>query len=200
MRDTKTDPYTDEEIETIMEGIRTEIEKSFTDTDRSYIAMVEGIFKECGEIKRSVDMERLGYTNVDEKQYYFPIARADIAQTIEQESWQTTKRLVEAFGGEQHEESPQTVREKCQSEQKSTETVLFSLVGIGRKRWRKGRRFLGGADLRVTGRAAVTVGSYRRKSPGTAWWFHRAEPRRPRHREGSPPERVPPRRAYRTER
>ena len=87
-RNTKTDPYTNEEIETIMDGIRTEIEKSFTDTDRSYIAMVEGIFKECGEIKRGVDMERLGYTNVDEKQYYFPIARADIAQTIEQESWQ----------------------------------------------------------------------------------------------------------------
>lgn len=62
---------------------------------------------------------------VYERQYDRPHVELSLSRAaeIEQESWQTTKRLVEAFGGEQHEESPQTVREKCQSEQKSTETV-----------------------------------------------------------------------------
>ncbi len=87
-RDLKSHPYTEAELEAIMKDIRAEIDKSLNDTDRAYIKMVEGIFKECGEIKRDVDMKRLGETNVDETQYYFPIARADIAQTIEQESWQ----------------------------------------------------------------------------------------------------------------
>lgn len=87
-RDLKNHPYTDIELEAIMKEIRTEIEKSLNDLDRAYIEMVEGIFSECGKIKRDVDMKRNGDTNVDEDQYYFPIARADVAQTIEQESWQ----------------------------------------------------------------------------------------------------------------
>jgi len=87
-RDIKKYPYTQEELDEMMKKIRTEVEKSLDDTDRAYIKMVEGIFKECGDIKYDVDMQRLGESNVDKSQYYFPIARADIAQTIEQESWQ----------------------------------------------------------------------------------------------------------------
>ena len=87
-RDIRQYPYTQTELDEMMKKIRAEVEKSLNDTDRAYIAMVEGIFSECGKIKRDVDMKRYGDTNVDESQYYFPIARADVAQTIEQESWQ----------------------------------------------------------------------------------------------------------------
>ena len=78
--------YTQDDIDQFMKDLRADLEKSFTDADRQYIALAERIFDECGDIKREVDIERTGVSNVADG-YYFPIVRADKAQSMDTESW-----------------------------------------------------------------------------------------------------------------
>ena len=78
--------YTQTQIDQIMKDLRADLDKTFTDADRAYIAMAENIFDECGEIKREVDILRTGVTNVADG-YYFPIVRADKASSMDTESW-----------------------------------------------------------------------------------------------------------------
>lgn len=82
-----TADYTEAELDQMMKELRSEIEKVMNETDRAYIATVDGIFDMCAEIKTDVDMRRMGYTNVDKNQYYYPIRRANKAENIDTESW-----------------------------------------------------------------------------------------------------------------
>ena len=59
------------------------IERSFTDTDRQYIAVLERLFNEkLRKMKIDRDMERQGYTNALEG-YYYPIIRGGIAKNVD---------------------------------------------------------------------------------------------------------------------
>ena len=71
----------------VMQQLRADIEAKLNEADRAYIKMAERTFAECGDIKMAMDMKRMGRTNVDKEQYYYPIARANKATTIDTESW-----------------------------------------------------------------------------------------------------------------
>jgi hypothetical protein len=59
------------------------IEKSFTDTDKQYIAILEKLFNEdLKALKVERDMERQGYTNAT-LDYYYPIIRGAMAENID---------------------------------------------------------------------------------------------------------------------
>lgn len=64
-----------------------------------------------------------------ERRYDLPVVPVSFenAAAIEAESWQTTKRLVEAFGGVDEEFTPNTVREKRDFEQQSAGGASASL-------------------------------------------------------------------------
>lgn len=78
---------TDAEIETLVEEMRSKLRNSFTKEDLAFIETMEKILnKDCSKLKVDTDMLRLGYSNVMEK-YYFPLMRADVARTVDQESF-----------------------------------------------------------------------------------------------------------------
>ena len=78
---------TDAEIETLVEEMRSKLRDSFTKEDLAFIETMEKILNEdCSKLKVDTDMLRLGYSNVMEK-YYFPLMRADVARTVDQESF-----------------------------------------------------------------------------------------------------------------
>ena len=55
----------------------------FTETDKKMIAAMEKAMKECREIKRSTDLLKNGFSNVEDGAYYWPIKRANTAQTVD---------------------------------------------------------------------------------------------------------------------
>lgn len=70
----------------LAEGRR--IYEMLTDADREYIKLVERILnKQCSQLKQETDLLRLGYTNVILGGYYYPIVRAQVAKSIDQESF-----------------------------------------------------------------------------------------------------------------
>lgn len=78
---------TDAEIETLVEEMRSKLRDSFTKEDLAFIETMEKILNEdCSKLKVDTDEARLGYSNVMEK-YYFPLMRADVARTVDKESF-----------------------------------------------------------------------------------------------------------------
>ena len=78
----KDEVYTDEQLADIVKGFRSEIDRVLTDTDRAYIATVEGVLKRAGELKMERDIQRMGFTNATED-YYYPILRAHMAKEFD---------------------------------------------------------------------------------------------------------------------
>ena len=78
----KDEVYTDEQLADIVKGFRSEIDLVLTDTDRAYIATVEGVLKRAGELKMERDIQRMGFTNATED-YYYPILRAHMAKNFD---------------------------------------------------------------------------------------------------------------------
>ncbi len=78
----ENEPLTREELEKRVKQEQKKLREQFTDEDLAFIKVVEEIYRQCGELKRSTDMEKQGYTNLTES-YYYPIRRAQTADTIE---------------------------------------------------------------------------------------------------------------------
>ena len=78
---------TDAEIESMATHEGKVLYQEFSDLDKEYIKIMEKILNnDCAELKRDMDMKRLGYTNVGDG-YYWPISRADTAKNIENENF-----------------------------------------------------------------------------------------------------------------
>ena len=78
----ENEPLTREELEKRIKNEQRALRKQFTDEDLAFIKVVEEIYRQCGELKKATDMEKQGYTNLTES-YYYPIRRAQTADTIE---------------------------------------------------------------------------------------------------------------------
>ena len=74
---------TPEEIEQTAKAARDDLAKQFNETDMQFVAMLEKALNEdCKEIKRKTDMQRMGYSNVQEG-YYYPIRRGYVASNVD---------------------------------------------------------------------------------------------------------------------
>jgi len=68
--------------------IRSELERQFTDVDRECVAIIkETLNNECRKMKADTDMALNGYTNIEEGDNYFPGRRADIAKSVDSETF-----------------------------------------------------------------------------------------------------------------
>ena len=80
---TPGDNVTQEMINSATATEMSTIEKTFTDTDRQYISILEKLFNEdLKALKVERDMERQGYTNAT-LDYYYPIIRGAMAENID---------------------------------------------------------------------------------------------------------------------
>lgn len=79
----KDGKYTEEQIQEVITGMQTEIEKHLTAEDREYIALIEKVYNgEAKRLKTMRDFARQGFTNA-EADYYYPIRRAYIKKSVD---------------------------------------------------------------------------------------------------------------------
>jgi len=77
-----------DDIKIIASEVQSELEKQFTEEEIEYIKIAEKLFNEdCKKLKSERDKTRLGYSNVVDD-YYIPIRRAYIAQSVDVDSLQ----------------------------------------------------------------------------------------------------------------
>lgn len=77
-----------DDIRIIASEVQSELEKQFTEEEIEYIKIAEKLFNEdCKKLKSERDKTRLGYSNVVDD-YYIPIRRAYIAQSVDVDSLQ----------------------------------------------------------------------------------------------------------------
>ncbi len=77
--------YTEEEIGAEISKLQRELEKHLTEADKKYIALLENIYNnEARQLKVNRDLERNGFTNVEDG-YYYPIRRANTATSVDKE-------------------------------------------------------------------------------------------------------------------
>lgn len=77
------DPETVEVPEALVNQKLSEIYEQFDDAEKEYIKIAEGLFNTvCKEIKRETDLRMKGFSNIIDG-YYFPIARANIAKSVD---------------------------------------------------------------------------------------------------------------------
>lgn len=73
------------------------LEKSFSEADKAYISIAEGIYEQCRELKRTTDMALYGYSNVTDN-YYVPIVRSYMAKSIETDYlWESVSVSNQSF-------------------------------------------------------------------------------------------------------
>ncbi len=77
-----TDGVTMETVKAKAEETIRQLRSQFDDTDLEFIRIAEDVYKECREIKRKTDIQRQGYSNVEEG-YYVPGRRANVARSID---------------------------------------------------------------------------------------------------------------------
>lgn len=77
-----TDGVTMEAVKAKAEETIRQLRSQFDDTDLEFIRIAEDVYKECREIKRKTDIQRQGYSNVEEG-YYVPGRRANVARSID---------------------------------------------------------------------------------------------------------------------
>ena len=70
------------ELRKIAEKTASQLESSFSETDKQYIAIVETVYQQCRQLKYETDIARQGFSNVQDG-YYVPLARANIAHSID---------------------------------------------------------------------------------------------------------------------
>ena len=78
----ENETLTHEELEKRIKQEQKKLREQFSEEDLAFVKVVEEIYRQCGELKRTTDMEKQGYTNLTES-YYYPIRRAQTADTIE---------------------------------------------------------------------------------------------------------------------
>lgn len=71
-----------EETTAAIGRFKNRLEALLTERDKKYIAIIEDIYEQCKERKRSADMLLLGFSNVMEG-YYYPISRDHRSQSID---------------------------------------------------------------------------------------------------------------------
>ena len=72
-----------QELKQLIAEQRRALESQFTETDRRYIAIMEQVYNhDARELKKTRDLQRLGYTNVTDD-YYYPIRRGNIAKNVD---------------------------------------------------------------------------------------------------------------------
>lgn len=77
-----------DDIKIIASEVQSELEKQFTEAEIEYIKIAEKLFNEdCKKLKSERDKTRLGYSNIVDD-YYIPIRRAYIAQSVDVDSLQ----------------------------------------------------------------------------------------------------------------
>lgn len=77
-----------DDIKIVASEVQTELEKQFNEAEIEYIKIAEKLFNEdCKKLKSERDKTRLGYSNVVDD-YYIPIRRAYIAQSVDVDSLQ----------------------------------------------------------------------------------------------------------------
>ncbi len=77
-----------DDIKIIASEVQSELEKQFTEEEIEYIKIAEKLFNEdCKKLKSERDKTRLGYSNIVDD-YYIPIRRAYIAQSVDVDSLQ----------------------------------------------------------------------------------------------------------------
>lgn len=77
-----------DDIKIIASEVQSELEKQFTEEEIEYIKIAEKLFNEdCKKLKSERDKTRLGYSNVVDD-YYIPIRRAYIPQSVDVDSLQ----------------------------------------------------------------------------------------------------------------
>ncbi len=72
----------DVDVENSAQNQINEMQKLLSESDKKFIAIVERGYERAGELKRTRDVARSGYSNATEG-YYYPIRRADIAKSID---------------------------------------------------------------------------------------------------------------------
>ena len=70
------------DLRKIAEKTASQLESSFSETDKQYIAIVETVYQQCRQLKYETDIARQGFSNVQDG-YYVPLARANIAHSID---------------------------------------------------------------------------------------------------------------------
>lgn len=74
----------DHEIEGLVKQTRDALYSHFSEADKEFIKIIEKTLnEECSALKRQTDLARMGYSNVDEGGYYYPIQRADTSQSVD---------------------------------------------------------------------------------------------------------------------
>ena len=78
--------YTDAQIKSMIKEFQAKLYRNFNEADKAYIETVEKIFDRCADLKIETDMEREGVTNVDKKNYYYPIVRGSRPINLDSDS------------------------------------------------------------------------------------------------------------------
>ncbi|MBQ9760148.1 MAG: hypothetical protein IJW16_02235 [Clostridia bacterium] len=74
----------DHEIEGLVKQTRDALYSHFSEADKEFIKIIEKTLnEECSALKRQTDLDRMGYSNVEEGGYYYPIQRADVTQNAD---------------------------------------------------------------------------------------------------------------------
>lgn len=79
---TPTEPLSEEDVKKLIERERAALRRQFTEEDLEMIDMMEAIYRQCAELKKTTDLAKQGYTNLTGG-YYYPIKRAQTAETVD---------------------------------------------------------------------------------------------------------------------
>lgn len=80
--------YTAQEMKALCDQMAKELYSRFSKEGKQFISLMEACYNgRCAELKANVDLVRFGYTNVAQGEYYYPIVRANIAESIDGESY-----------------------------------------------------------------------------------------------------------------